>query len=111
MIFETSPPAVGLARFGTSLDQGRRVLVGQAKDPDCRRRALGGLDMEWVVLTLGHEVVGPAATAQKAIESPGERLIVLMDIRLATQRRRCRRHRIRQRFDIQACSSALMAIR
>jgi two-component system, response regulator PdtaR len=43
------------------------------------------LDMEWVVQTLGHEVVGPVATAEKAIELAGSRRpdLVLMDIRLA----------------------------
>lgn len=43
------------------------------------------LDMEWVVRKLGHEVIGPAATADEAVrfaelEKPD---LVLMDIRLA----------------------------
>ena len=43
------------------------------------------LDMEWVVQTLGHEAVGPVATADKAIELAGTMRpnLVLMDIRLA----------------------------
>ena len=43
------------------------------------------LDMEWVVQTLGHEVVGPATTAEKAVEFAGRSRpdLVLMDIRLA----------------------------
>ena len=43
------------------------------------------LDMEWVVQKLGHEVVGNATTAEKAIELAGRMRpnLVLMDIRLA----------------------------
>lgn len=43
------------------------------------------LDMEWVVRKLGHEVVGPAATADEAIRLAESELpdLVLMDIRLA----------------------------
>ena len=43
------------------------------------------LDMEWVVRKLGHEVVGPAATADEAIRLAEAEVpdLVLMDIRLA----------------------------
>lgn len=43
------------------------------------------LDMEWVCRKLGHEVVGPAATAEDAIRIAGDERpdLVLMDIRLA----------------------------
>jgi DNA-binding NarL/FixJ family response regulator len=43
------------------------------------------LDMEWVVQKLGHQVVGTASTAEKAIELAGRDQpdLVLMDIRLA----------------------------
>lgn len=43
------------------------------------------LDMEWVVRKLGHDVVGPSATAEEAIELAGTDRpdLVLMDIRLA----------------------------
>ena len=43
------------------------------------------LDMEWVCRKLGHEVVGPAATAEEAIRIASDERpdLVLMDIRLA----------------------------
>lgn len=43
------------------------------------------LDMEWVVRKLGHEVIGPAATAEEAIRLAAEFApdLALMDIRLA----------------------------
>ena len=43
------------------------------------------LDMEWVVRKLGHEVIGPAATAEEAIRLAEAEMpdLVLMDIRLA----------------------------
>lgn len=43
------------------------------------------LDMEWVVRKLGHEVVGPAATADEAIRLAESEMphLALMDIRLA----------------------------
>jgi two-component system, response regulator PdtaR len=59
--------------------------------------------MEWVVQTLGHEVVGPAATAEKAIELAGKVRpnLVLMDIRLANDSDGVAAAiEIRQRFDI-----------
>lgn len=59
--------------------------------------------MEWVVQTLGHEVVGPAATAEKAIELAGRVRpnLVLMDIRLANNSDGVAAAiEIRQRFDI-----------
>lgn len=61
------------------------------------------LDMEWVVQTLGHEVVGPVATAEKAIELAGSRRpdLVLMDIRLANDSDGVAAAiEIRERFDI-----------
>lgn len=61
------------------------------------------LDMEWVVRKLRHEVVGPAATAEEAIEL-AERMrpdLVLMDIRLANHSDGVSAAvEIRQRFDI-----------
>ena len=59
--------------------------------------------MEWVVLTLGHEAVGPAATAEKAIELAGRVRpnLVLMDIRLANDSDGVAAAiEIRQRFEI-----------
>jgi CheY-like chemotaxis protein len=61
------------------------------------------LDMEWVVQRLGHEVVGPATTAAKAIELAGRARpnLVLMDIRLADNSDGVAAAiEIRQRFDI-----------
>jgi two-component system, response regulator PdtaR len=61
------------------------------------------LDMEWVVQTLGHEVVGPVATADKAIEVAGTMRpnLVLMDIRLANNGDGVAAAiEIRERFDI-----------
>jgi two-component system, response regulator PdtaR len=61
------------------------------------------LDMEWVVQTLGHEVVGPAATADKAIELAGTMRpnLVLMDVRLANNSDGVAAAiEIRERFDI-----------
>jgi len=61
------------------------------------------LDMEWVVQTLGHEVVGPTATADKAIELAGTMRpnLVLMDIRLASNGNGVAAAiEIRERFDI-----------
>jgi CheY-like chemotaxis protein len=61
------------------------------------------LDMEWVVQTLGHETVGPAATAEKAIELAGTSRpnLVLMDIRLANGSDGVAAAiEIRERFDI-----------
>src|SRR5262249_45692727 len=61
------------------------------------------LDMERVVQTLGHEVVGPAATADKAIELAGTMRpnLVLMDIRLANNGDGVATAiEIRERFDI-----------
>ena len=61
------------------------------------------LDMEWVVQTLGYEVVGPASTAEKAIELAGRERpdLVLMDIRLAENSDGVAAAiEIRQRFEI-----------
>jgi len=59
--------------------------------------------VEWVVQNLGHEVVGPAATAEKAVELAGRVRpnLVLMDIRLANDSDGVAAAiEIRQRFDI-----------
>jgi CheY-like chemotaxis protein len=59
--------------------------------------------MEWVVQQLGHEVAGPATTAEKAIELAGRERpnLVLMDIRLADNSDGVAAAvEIRQRFDI-----------
>jgi DNA-binding NarL/FixJ family response regulator len=61
------------------------------------------LDMEWVVRQLHHEVVGPAATAEEAIElaETARPDLVLMDIRLANDSDGVAAAvEIRQRFDI-----------
>ncbi len=61
------------------------------------------LDMEWVVRKLRHEVVGPAATAEEAIElaETARPDLVLMDIRLADDSDGVAAAvEIRQRFDI-----------
>ncbi len=61
------------------------------------------LDMEWVVRKLRHEVVGPAATAEEAIELAEQARpdLVLMDIRLADDSDGVAAAvEIRQRFDI-----------
>jgi DNA-binding NarL/FixJ family response regulator len=61
------------------------------------------LDMEWVVRKLRHEVVGPAATAEEAIElaESARPDLVLMDIRLADDSDGVAAAvEIRQRFDI-----------
>ena len=61
------------------------------------------LDMEWVVHKLRHEVVGPAATADEAIELAEKARpdLVLMDIRLADDSDGVAAAvEIRQRFDI-----------
>lgn len=61
------------------------------------------LDMEWVVRKLRHEVIGPAATAEEAIElaEAARPDLVLMDIRLANDSDGVAAAvEIRQRFDI-----------
>ena len=92
IMFETSPLASGplkpiawerleprpesFRRMSTSAP--RKILIVDDE-------LWAALDMEWVVQTLGHEVVGPATTADKAIELAGRARpnLVLMDIRLA----------------------------
>ena len=110
MILETSPRAVGprtaavWERFDPRLDRSRR------ESSSAKQKILivddelwAALDMEWVVQTLGHQVIGPAATAEKAIEL-AERTrpnLVLMDIRLADNSDGVAAAiEIRQRFDI-----------
>jgi len=110
IIFEIAPPAVGSRTSGMwerlepGSDRGRRT------SSSARQKILivddelwAALDMEWVVQTLGHEVVGPAATAEKAIELAGKLRpnLVLMDIRLANDSDGVAAAiEIRQRFDI-----------
>src|SRR4029453_10179472 len=92
IIFEIAPPAVGSRTSGmwerleAGSDRGRRT------SSSARQKILivddelwAALDMEWVVQTLGHEVVGPAATAEKAIELAGNLgpNLGLMELRLA----------------------------
>jgi DNA-binding NarL/FixJ family response regulator len=108
MIFETSPPAVGSRTEGIweradpGSDRSWRASAKQ-KILIVDDEIWAALDMEWVVLTLGHEAVGPAATAERAIEL-AERLrpnLVLMDIRLANNSDGVAAAvEIRQRFEI-----------
>jgi two-component system, response regulator PdtaR len=110
MIFETSPPAVeprtaGIwERLEPGSDRGRRTSSSATQKILIVDDELwAALDMEWVVQTLGHEVVGPAATAEKAIELAGRVRpnLVLMDIRLANNSDGVAAAvEIRQRFDI-----------
>lgn len=90
MILETSPPAVGTSGIWERLEPGSDR--GRTTSLSARQKILivddelwAALDMEWVVQTLGHEVVGPAATAEKAIELAGRVRpnLVLMDIPFA----------------------------
>jgi DNA-binding NarL/FixJ family response regulator len=109
MILDMSPPAVrsstgDIGELARGSDQGRRTISS------AKRKILivddelwAALDMEWVVQTLGHEVVGPAATAEKAIELAGRMRpnLVLMDIRLANDSDGVAAAiEIRERFDI-----------
>jgi len=110
MSFETSPPAVGprtagiWERLEPRSDRGRRASTSATqKILIVDDEIWAALDMEWVVLTLGHEAVGPAATAEKAIELAGSVRpnLVLMDIRLANDSDGVAAAiEIRQRFDI-----------
>jgi DNA-binding NarL/FixJ family response regulator len=110
MIFETSPPTVGprtsgiWERLEPGSDRGGRTsLSARQKILIVDDELWAALDMEWVVQKLGHEVVGPATTAEKAIEL-AERVrpnLVLMDIRLADNSDGVAAAiEIRQRFDI-----------
>jgi DNA-binding NarL/FixJ family response regulator len=110
IIFEISPPAVGSRTAGSweRLEPGSDR--SQRTSSSARQKILivddelwAALDMEWVVQTLGHEVVGPAATAEKAIELAGRVRpnLVLMDIRLANDSDGVAAAiEIRERFDI-----------
>lgn len=105
-VLETSPAAAG------SLAERPKVLSdpGRTATLPTRRRILivddemwAALDMEWVVRSLDHDVVGPAATAEKAIElaETARPDLVLMDIRLAKESDGVAAAvEIRQRFDI-----------
>jgi two-component system, response regulator PdtaR len=110
MIFETSPPTVGphtsgiWERLEPGSDRGGRTsLSARQKILIVDDELWAALDMEWVVQKLGHELVGPATTAEKAIEL-AERVrpnLVLMDIRLADNSDGVAAAiEIRQRFDI-----------
>jgi two-component system, response regulator PdtaR len=110
IIFEIAPPDVGSRRAGIweRLEPGSEW--GRRRFSSRRQKILivddelwAALDMEWVVQRLGHEVVGPAATAEKAIELAGKVRpnLVLMDIRLANDSDGVAAAiEIRQRFDI-----------
>src|SRR4029453_18279122 len=107
MIFETSPLAVGPRTAGIwepRSDRGPRAsLSAKQKILIVDDELWAALDMEWVVLKLGHEVVGLAATAQEAIVLAGRLRpnLVLMDIRLANNSDGVDAAiEIRQRFDI-----------
>src|SRR5215471_4288934 len=85
-------------------DGGKRARsLAKQKIPIVDDELGAALDMEWVVQTLGHAVVGPAATADKAIELAGTMRpnLVLMDIRLANNGDGVAAAiEIRERFDI-----------
>ena len=110
MSFETSPPAVGprtagiWERLEPRSDRGRRASTSATqKILIVDDEVWAALDMEWVVLTLGHEAIGPVATAEKAIELAGKMRpnLVLMDIRLANDSDGVAAAiEIRQRFEI-----------
>jgi len=110
MIFETSLQAVGPRTAGIWERLEPRSDRGRRASSSIRQKILivddelwAALDMEWVVQTLGHEVVGPAATAEKAIELAGRVRpnLVLMDIRLANDSDGVAAAiEIRERFDI-----------
>ena len=91
-------------RLETGSDRGLRAsLSARQKILIVDDELWAALDMEWVVQTLGHEVVGPAATAEMAIELAGRVRpnLVLMDIRLANNSDGVAAAiEIRQRFDI-----------
>jgi CheY-like chemotaxis protein len=106
-IIETSPPpktADVWERLESGSDRSRR------KSSSATQKILivddelwAALDMEWVVQTLGHEAIGPATTAEQAIELAGRMRpdLVLMDIRLANDSDGVTAAiEIRQRFDI-----------
>jgi two-component system, response regulator PdtaR len=110
VIFETSPPAIGPRKPG--IWERLEPRPGSSRRPSASTlqkilivddELWAALDMEWVVQTLGHEVVGPATTAEKAIELAGRARpnLVLMDIRLADNSDGVAAAiEIRQRFDI-----------
>ena len=110
MIFETSLPAVGLRTADICEPLAPRSDRDRRASSSTTQKILivddeiwAALDMEWVVLKLGHEAVGPAATAEKAIELAGRVRpnLVLMDIRLASDSDGVGAAiEIRQRFEI-----------
>jgi two-component system, response regulator PdtaR len=92
MIFETSPPAIGPRKPGIWERLEPHPNRSRRQSSSATQKILivddelwAALDMEWVVQRLGHQVVGPASTAEKAIELAGRERpdLVLMDIRLA----------------------------
>ncbi|MFA5951609.1 MAG: response regulator [Hyphomicrobium sp.] len=72
--FKTRPKSQGMKVMRTA----RKILVVEDE-------LWSALDMEWVIRKLGHDVVGPVATAKEALELADELRpdLVLMDIRLA----------------------------
>jgi len=72
--FQTWPKTPGMKVTRTA----RKILVVDDE-------LWSALDMEWVIRKLGHDVVGPVATAKEALELAGELRpdLLLMDIRLA----------------------------
>jgi two-component system, response regulator PdtaR len=110
IILEIAPPAVQSRTADTWGQPEAGSERGLRRTPLAKQKILivddelwAALDMEWVVQTLGHEVVGPAATADKAIELAGTMRpnLVLMDIRLANNGDGVAAAiEIRERFDI-----------
>jgi len=110
MICETSPAAAVSAAANTgdrsrTQPENRTVAAAEATHNILivDDEIWAALDMEWVVRKLGHEVVGPAATAEEAIKlaETARPNLVLMDIRLADDSDGVTAAvEIRQRFDI-----------
>jgi two-component system, response regulator PdtaR len=73
-----SPVSAAMRRRAKTAPAGLHILVVEDE-------LWAALDMEWVVRKLGHEVIGPAATAEEAIRLAEAEMpdLVLMDIRLA----------------------------
>jgi two-component system, response regulator PdtaR len=110
IILEIAPPAVQSRTAGMWEQLEADSERGRRTTPLVRQKILivddelwAALDMEWVVQTLGHEVVGPAATADKALELAATMRpnLVLMDVRLANNSDGVAAAiEIRERFDI-----------
>ena len=88
LILEASPAAVADNRDRTKSwpkRRGMKVTKTPQKILVVDDELWSALDMEWVIRKLGHDVVGPVATAKEALELADEIRpdLVLMDIRLA----------------------------